>query len=83
MADRDYPRFMCRPGTTEDAWGYQIDPGSADSPEDEKRMLADGWFLLPGDWNQPDSAPETKDPERRRPGRPPKVRTEDNGDQLP
>lgn len=78
----DYPRFMCRSGTTEDAWGYRIDPGSADSPETEARMLAEGWHFLPGDWDKPENAllrAEPMDPERRRPGRPPKVRTEDNG----
>jgi hypothetical protein len=49
----DYPRFLCRPGTSEDAWGYRIDTGSAVSEEDEKSKLAAGWYRLPGEWDRP------------------------------
>lgn len=65
----EFPRFVCRPGTTEDAWGYRIDAGSADSPEALESMLADGWYLLPGDWEREDGENII---EMKRRGRPPK-----------
>jgi hypothetical protein len=64
MEDNEYPRFVCKPGNSEEAWGYMIDPGSATDAEELESMLADGWYLTPGEWDGEDA------PKRR--GRTPK-----------
>lgn len=50
----EYPRFMCRPGTQEAAWGHQIDTTSATSPEHEEELAGAGWYRTPGEWGEYD-----------------------------
>lgn len=49
----DYPKFMCRAGGSEEAWGILIESGSAVDEADEMAKLEDGWVYRPDEIEAP------------------------------
>lgn len=70
----EYPKAIYRDGGTDLVWGEPIQTSAANSADEEKKALADGWRLHP-------SKPASTDPETLAPVQR-KVRTKTHGDKL-
>lgn len=75
MPDGAYPLSLYRSGSSFE-WDGRMTDSCVVGDEDEHLQAAEDGWQEASDYF---AAPKTLDPERRRPGRPPKVRTDDNG----
>lgn len=72
----EYPKFMCRAGNVEEAWGRMIEPGRAETPEEEQAMVDAGWVYRP-DEIEDEAAQAADETLQRRRGRPPKAQPDE------